>query len=87
MRNDPGSRPASILAPQAKGGHRVNAWVDAYTDWVISNLVGYKGTSRTDVASTLLREWITANKGELERLGLWPPEIRAGRAVIIPPGA
>jgi hypothetical protein len=65
----------------------VNAWVDAYTSWVISNLVGYKGTSRTDVATTLLREWITANRGELERLGLWPPEIRAGRAVIVPPGA
>ena len=85
MRN-PNSRAASILAPDPKG-HRVNAWVDAYTDWVIRNLVGYKGRNRTDVASTLLREWITANRDELETLGLWPPEIRAGRAVIVPPGA
>lgn len=86
MRKTHGSRAAAILAPDKKG-YRVNAWVDAYTDWVIRNLVGYKGTNPTDVASTLLREWVTANKVELERLGLWPPEIRAGRAVIVPPGA
>ena len=86
MRNDPGNRAASILLPDKKG-HRVNAWVDSYTDWVIRNLVGVKGTNPTDVASTLLREWVTANKADLERMGLWPPEVRAGRAVIIPPGA
>ena len=86
MRNRASRRAASILAPDKKG-YRVNAWVDAYTDWVIRNLVGYKGTNPTDVASTLLREWVTANKTELERIGLWPPEIRAGRAVIVPPGA
>lgn len=86
MRKPSSSRAASILASN-KGGYRVNAWVDAYTDWVIRNLVGYKGTNPTDVASTLLREWVVANKAELQELGLWPPEIRAGRAVIVPPGA
>ena len=86
MRNTSSSRTAAILGSEKKG-YRVNAWVDAYTDWVIRNLVGYKGKNPTDVASTLLREWVTANKPELERLGLWPPEIRAGRAVIVPPGA
>ncbi|MEX2151714.1 MAG: hypothetical protein WD825_00140 [Gemmatimonadaceae bacterium] len=86
MRKHTSSRAATIL-PSDKRGHRVNAWVDAYTDWVIRNLVGYKGTNPTDVASTLLREWVTANRAELQELGLWPPTIRAGRAVIVPPGA
>lgn len=86
MRKHSSSRAAEIL-PANKGGHRVNAWVDTYTHWVIRNLVGYKGKNPTDVASTLLREWVTANRAELQELELWPPTIRAGRAVIVPPGA
>ena len=86
LRERHGARAASILSPDKKG-YRANAWVDAYTSWVIQNLVGVKGRNPTDVASTLLREWVTANKDDLEKMGLWPPQVRAGQAVIIPPGA
>ncbi len=76
---------ASIL----DGGEskKVQGWVDANTAWVVRNLVGTKGTSQSDVVATLLREWIDWKEEWLEKRGLGPPQINAGRVVIIPPGA
>lgn len=85
MRNE-SNRPASILR-QEKKGKRVNAWVDVYTHWVIENLVGTMGRNPTDVATTIIHEWMVANRPVLETLKLWPPEIEAGKVKIIPPGA
>jgi hypothetical protein len=69
------------------GGHRVNGWVDSYTNWVIKQLVGTRGRNRTDVVSTIIREWMNDHREELEAMGVGPPRIRAGRVQIVPPGA
>ncbi|MGQ0813568.1 MAG: hypothetical protein ACT4O1_03800 [Gemmatimonadota bacterium] len=80
-----GEKAAEII--DGGGGHRVNGWVDAYTKFVIKSLVGTKGRSETAVVATLLSEWIKDNRADLEKMGLWPPQVRAGRPVVVPPGA
>lgn len=66
---------------------KLQTWVEAYTHWVVMSLVGIKGRRESDVVATLLREWIKDNRDDLEKLGLWPPQLRSGKAVIVRPGA
>ena len=65
---------------------RIKTSLDAYHGWLVQNLRGVKGRNDSDVLATIVREWTKDNRAELERLGLWPPEIDSGRAIVVPPG-
>lgn len=51
---------------------KVHPNLDAYTHWVLDNLVGIKGRTISDVAYFILRDWIQDHRDELEHLGLGP---------------
>ena len=40
---------------------KVQCTIDQYTDFVIDGLITVKGTSRSDVASYILKSWIDMN--------------------------
>jgi hypothetical protein len=79
-------RAGSIIGA-IRGGHKAQASVDSYTNWVIDSLIGYKGRNRNDVVSTIIREWLNDHRVELEAVGIPLPRIRTGEVAIIPPGA
>ncbi len=56
--------------------------VNVYTDWVIDRLVGPYGTSRSDVVSRMLTDWVRQNREYLDEIGISPPQVAAGRLVI-----
>ncbi len=47
--------------------HKVQPSVDQYTHHVLKKLVGIKGTSVSDVAGFILRDWIGDHIEELEK--------------------
>jgi hypothetical protein len=51
---------------------KVHPNLDAYTHWVLDNLVGIKGRTISDVAYFILRDWIQDHRDELQHLGLSP---------------
>ena len=51
---------------------KVHPNLDAYTHWVLDNLVGIKGRTISDVAYFILRDWIQDHREELHHLGLDP---------------
>ena len=67
---------------------KVQTQVDGTTKWIIQNLVGSgMGSTEGRVLSTIIDRWMVANRDYLKDLGLGPPEVRAGKAVVVPPGA
>lgn len=53
---------------------KVQCTVDKYTDFVISGLIGIKGTSKADVTSYILKAWIDQNAGLLKDFELSVPD-------------
>ena len=83
-----GERAGRILSGGEGQAVKVQTTVSQYHGWVISSLVHTLGKSEAEVARAIINEWMVANRDSLLRdLGLWPPEVKAGRAVVIPPGA
>lgn len=53
-----------------KGSHKAQANVEAYTWYVIRELVGIKGRSDSDVVAFILKDWIGDHKDELKEYGI-----------------
>lgn len=56
--------------------------VNAYTDWVLNNLVGPFGRDRADVVQRILNDWIWQNRDYLDQIGIPLPEVTPRRLVI-----
>lgn len=53
-----------------KGSHKAQASVEAYTWYVIQQLVGIKGRNDSDVVAFILKDWIGDHKDELKEYGI-----------------
>ena len=82
-----GGRSAEILGGDGVSAYKAQAMVSAYYGWVIRNLVHTWGKGESEVVRTIIDRWMVDHREELRELGLWPPKIRAGDAVVVPPGA
>jgi hypothetical protein len=60
---------------------RLQPTVDHFTYQVIAKLVGIKGRDEQDVTYYILRDWIRANREELESLGI-TVEVRGGHIIV-----
>jgi hypothetical protein len=66
---------------ESTASYKVHPNLDAYTHWVLENLVGIKGRTISDVTYFILRDWIQNHREELDHLGLAP--IRQGPDLAI----
>ncbi len=81
-----GERAGVIIDGSKK--RKVQTQVDGYTKWLIQNLRGSgMGSTEGRVLAAIIDQWMVANRDYLNDLGLWPPQVRAGKAVVLPPGA
>lgn len=85
--NASGKRTAEMLSGEEGSSYRAQTTVPLYYGWVIKNLVHLWGKGESEVVRTIIDRWMVANQENLRELGLWPPDVRAGRAIVIPPGA
>ena len=50
--------------------YKVQANVEEFTNFVVQNLIGIKGTNASDVVSFIIREWISEHREELKDYGI-----------------
>jgi hypothetical protein len=48
----------------------ISVYTEQYTKFVIKNLIGIKGKSESEVASFLLKNWISDHLDELKEYGI-----------------
>jgi hypothetical protein len=53
-----------------KKPNKIQANIEDYTNFVIEGLIGIKGTSKSDVVSCIIKEWITTNFNLLTEMDL-----------------
>ena len=53
-----------------KKPNKIQANIEDYTNFVIEGLIGIKGTSKSDVVSYIIKEWISINSNLLTEMDL-----------------
>ncbi|ODS36324.1 MAG: hypothetical protein A7316_10125 [Candidatus Altiarchaeales archaeon WOR_SM1_86-2] len=48
----------------------ISVYTDGYTEYVVGQLVGIKGKSKSDVVNYILKTWMEVNKNELNIMGI-----------------
>ena len=46
----------------------LSVYTEEYTEYVIQQLIGIKGKSKSDVASFILKDWIGDHQDELDKM-------------------
>ncbi len=67
------------MAKKETKAHKVQSSVEEYTNFVLTGLIGIKGTSKSHVISFIIKSWITANSELLENYGLSVKDWKKGR--------
>ncbi len=55
---------------EKKKPFKVQTNIEDYTNFVIEGLVGIKGTSKSDVVSYIIKEWISNNYSLLDEMDI-----------------
>jgi hypothetical protein len=50
-----------------KPTYKIQANVENYTNYVVEKLIGIEGTSKSDVVSFIMKDWIKHNQDFLEK--------------------
>jgi hypothetical protein len=80
-------RAAEILGGDEGASCKAQTTVSLYYGHVIKSLVHVLGKSESEVVRAIIDQWMVTNREYLRELGLHPPTVRAGKAVVVPPGA
>ncbi len=59
----------------------VSVYTEPYTKFVIKNLVGIKGKSESEVASFILKDWMSDRTDELRDYGITPKLARKKKII------
>jgi hypothetical protein len=59
----------------------ISVYTEPYTKFVIRNLVGIKGKSESEVASFILKDWMSERMDELRDYGITPKLARKNRII------
>jgi hypothetical protein len=59
----------------------ISVYTEPYTKFVIRNLVGIKGKSESEVASFILKDWMSERMDELRDYGITPKLARKNKVI------
>jgi hypothetical protein len=59
----------------------ISVYTEPYTKFVIRNLVGIKGKSESEVASFILKDWMSERMDELRDYGITPKLARKNKII------